>query len=98
MTKTNETVIWDDIAGKMIVKETHDFTSTVERAKNLKSLGRNDFGSDNKLVGVVPAKMFAIWAKKWGVNMADSKAMEEVVARELMSPDNSQLRVWDGTF
>jgi hypothetical protein len=32
------------------------------------------------------------------VSMSDSKAMEEVVARELMSPDNSQLRVWDGTF
>ena len=94
MTKTHETVIWDDMAGKMIVKETHDFTPVVERAKTLKS----DFGSDNKLVGVVPAKMFAIWAKKWGVNMADSKAMEEVVARELMDPDNSQLRVWDGTF
>jgi hypothetical protein len=98
MTKTNETVIWDDIAGKMIVKETHDFTSTVEQAKTLKSLGRDNLGSDNKLVGVVPAKMFQMWAKKWGVSMSDSKAMEEVVARELMSPDNSQLRVWEGTF
>lgn len=98
MTKTNQTIHWDDTEGKMIVQETHDFTPILEKAKTLKSLGQNSFGNDNKLVGVIPAKMFAIWAKKWGVDMADSKAMEDVVARELMDRDNSQFRVWDGKF
>tara|TARA_R110000868_G_scaffold266297_1_gene525347 strand:- start:960 stop:1256 length:297 start_codon:yes stop_codon:yes gene_type:complete len=98
MTKTKETIHWDDMAGKMIVQETHDFTSTLETAKTLKSHGLNNFGNDNKLVGVVPAKMFEIWAKKWGVSMSDSKAMESVVARELMDSDNAHLRVWDGRF
>jgi hypothetical protein len=98
MTKIKEQIHWDDSEGKVIVQETHDFTPILEKAKTLKSLGQNAFGNDNKLVGVVPAKMFAIWAKKWGVNMADSKAMEEVVARELMDRDNSQFRVWGGTF
>jgi hypothetical protein len=98
MTKTKETILWDDMAGKMIVQETHDFTPVVERAKTLKNHGRDNFGSDNKLVGVVPAKMFAMWAKKWGVNMSDSKAMEDVIAKELMDPDNSQFRVWEGRF
>ena len=98
MTQTKQTIHWDDMAGKMIVQETHDFTPIVEKAKTLKSLGLDSFGNDNKLVGVVPAKMFAIWAKKWGVSMNNSKAMEEVVARELMDRDNSHLRVWDGKF
>ena len=98
MTKTKQTIHWDDMSSKMIVQETHDFTPIVEKAKSLKSLGLDNFGNDNKLVGVVPAKMFAMWAKKWGVSMSDHKAMEDVVARELMDPDNSQLRVWGGTF
>lgn len=98
MTKIKETTHWDDMAGTMIVQETHDFTPVLEKAKALKSHGLNAFGNDNKLVGVVPAKMFEIWAKKWGVSMADSKAMEAVVARELMDSDNAHLRVWDGKF
>jgi|TARA_B110000238_G_C15952101_1_gene363644 hypothetical protein len=98
MTKISEKILWDDMAGKMTVQETHDFTPALEKAKTLKSLGLNNFGNDNKLVGVVPAKMFQMWAKKWGVSMSDSKAMEEVVAKEMMDPDNSQLRVWEGTF
>mgnify|MGYP003646428308 FL=1 len=98
MTKLHEKIHWDDMAGKMIVQETHDFTPIVEKAKALKSAGLNDFGNDNKLVGVIPAKMFEIWAKKWGVKFSDTKAMQEVVAKELMDPDNAQFRVWEGTF
>ena len=98
MTKIKETIRWDDTAGTMIVQETHDFNPTMELAKSLKSTGQNDFGSDNKLVGIVPAKMFEMWAKKWGVKLTDHKAMQDVVAREMMDPDNAHLRVWDGKF
>tara|TARA_R110000744_G_scaffold192233_1_gene311359 strand:- start:26 stop:322 length:297 start_codon:yes stop_codon:yes gene_type:complete len=98
MTKISEKIHWDDMAGTMIVQETHDFTPIVKKAKALKSVGLNDFGNDNKLVGLIPAKMFEIWAKKWGVKYSDTDAMQEVVAKELMDPDNAHLRVWEGTF
>ena len=96
MTKTKETIHWD--GSKMIVQETHDFTPVLEKAKSLKSAGLDNFGNDNKLIGVVPAKMLEIWAKKWGVKFSDHEAMEAVIAKELMDPDNSYLRVWDGKF
>ena len=96
MTKIKETVHWDE--GKMIVQETHDFTPVMDRAKALKSAGVDGLGKDNKLVGLVPMKMWHEWAKKHGVKPSDTAAMREVVARELMDRDNSHLRVWEGTF
>jgi hypothetical protein len=83
--------------GKLIVKQTHDWSPVVEKAKALKSAGL-DGNSESKLVGLVPMKMWAEWAKKWGVNPNDAKAMREVVARELMDSDNAHLRVWEGKF
>lgn len=96
MTKIKEQVHWDE--GKMIVQETHDFTPVMDRAKALKSAGVDGLGKDNKLVGLVPMKMWHEWAKKHGVKPSDTAAMREVVARELMDRDNSHLRVWEGTF
>ena len=98
MTKINERVHWDDNDKKMVVQEQHDFTPVMERAKSLKSAGLDGLGNDNKLVGLVPMKMWHEWAKKWGVNPGDSAAMREVVARELQDRDNAHLRVWEGTF
>jgi hypothetical protein len=43
-------------------------------------------------------KVWAEWAKKWGVNPNDAAAMREVVARELNSSDNAHLRVWEGRY
>ena len=96
MTKIKEQVHWDE--GKMIVQETHDFTPVMDRAKALKSAGVDGLGKDNKLVGMVPMKLWHEWAKKWGVKPSDNDAMREVVARELQSSDNAHLRVWEGTF
>lgn len=93
--KLKEEVFEED--GKLIVKETHDWSPVVEKAKALKSAGL-DGNSESKLVGLVPMKMWAEWAKKWGVNPNDAKAMREVVARELMNSDNAHLRVWEGKF
>jgi len=69
----------------------------MEKAKALKSAGI-DGGGDNKIVGLIPMKMFYEWAKKWGVDHKDGPAMEEVVAREMMDSDNAHLRVWGGKF
>ena len=97
MSKISEKIRFDDMTGKMIVQQSHDYTPVIEKAKSLKSAGL-DGASDNKLVGLVPLKMWAEWAKKWGVSVSDKEAMKEVVAKELMSSDNAHLRVWDGKF
>lgn len=97
MTKINETIHYDESDDRIIVQQTHDFTPVMEKAKALKSAGLDGMG-ESKLVGLVPMKMWHEWAKKWGVNPGDSKAMREVVARELNSSDNAHLRVWEGKY
>jgi hypothetical protein len=93
MTKISERIFEDE--GKLIVQETHDFTPVLEKAKALRSAGADGLG-ESKLVGLVPMKLWAEWAKKWGVNPNDSHAMREVVARELNDSNNAHLRVWEG--
>lgn len=93
--KINEQVTLED--NKLIVKQTHDWNPVLEKAKALKSAGMGSAG-ESKLVGLVPMKMWAEWAKKWGVNPNDTTAMREVVARELNNSDNSHLRVWEGKY
>lgn len=95
MSKIAEKMFEED--GKIIVQQTHDFSPVLERAKALKSAGADSFG-ESKLVGLVPMKVWAEWAKKWGVNPNDTAAMREVVAREMNSSDNAHLRVWEGRY
>lgn len=95
MSKIAEKMFEED--GKIIVQQTHDFTPVLERAKALKSAGADSFG-ESKLVGLVPMKVWAEWAKKWGVNPNDTAAMREVVAREMNNSDNAHLRVWEGRY
>ena len=83
--------------GKIHVVETHDFNPVLDKAAQLRSAGLEDMG-ESKLVGLVPMALWTAWARKWGVSPQDSKAMKEVVARELMDRDNAQFRVWDGRF
>jgi hypothetical protein len=95
MSKIAERMFEED--GKIIVRQTHDFSPVLERAKALKSAGADSFG-ESKLVGLVPMKVWAEWAKKWGVNPNDTAAMREVVAREMNNSDNAHLRVWEGRY
>ena len=97
MSKISESMTFDETTGKILIKQTHDYNPVLEHAKALKSAGL-DGASDNKLVGLVPMKMFYEWAKKWGVDYTDTHAMQEVLAKEMMDPDNASLRVWDGKF
>lgn len=97
MTKIKETIHYDESDDRIIVQQTHDFTPVMEKAKALKSAGLDGMG-ESKLVGLVPMKMWHEWAKKWGVSPGDTKAMREVVARELNSSDNAHLRVWEGKY
>ncbi len=83
--------------GRLIVKETHDFNPVLDRAAKLRSHGMENYG-ESKLAAVIPMAMWADWARKWGVKPDDTEAMKDVVARELMNPDNAHFRVWGGRF
>ena len=82
---------------KLVVQQTHDWNPILKKAKDLKSAGADRLG-ESRLVGLVPIKMWAEWAKKWGVSPSDTAAMREVVAKELNNSDNAHLRVWEGKY
>lgn len=82
---------------KLIVQQKHDWNPILKKAKDLRSAGADRLG-ESRLVGLVPMKMWAEWAKKWGVNPSDTAAMREVVAKELNDSDNAHLRVWEGRY
>ena len=88
---------YDEDNDKIIIEQKHDYTPILNQAAQLRSDGKTDFG-ESKLVGVIPMKMWAEWAKKWGVKPSDTNGMKEVVARELADPDNAAFRVWGGKF
>ena len=83
--------------GKLLVQQTHDFTPIVEKSKAMQSAEAWNLG-ESRLVANIPMKMWAEWAKKHGVRADDHGAMREVVHKDLMNPDNSQFRVWDGNL
>ena len=97
MTKLNEKMHYDEDNDKIIIEQKHDYTPILNQAAQLRSDGKTDFG-ESKLVGVIPMKMWAEWAKKWGVKPSDTNGMKEVVARELADPDNAAFRVWGGKY
>ena len=79
------------------MQQKHDFSPVLERAKALKSAGADSFG-ESKLVGLIPMKLWAEWAKKWGVSPGDQGAMRDVVTKEMNNSDNAHLRVWKGKY
>lgn len=93
--KLSETMTLED--GKIIVQQTHDFTPIAEKSKAMQSAGLDSMG-ESRLVANIPMKMWAEWAKKHGVRVDDHGAMKEVVHKELMNPDNSHFRVWNGNL
>jgi len=97
MTKLNEKMHYDEDNDKIIIEQKHDYTPILNQAAQLRSDGKTDFG-ESKLVGVIPMKMWAEWAKKWGVKPSDTNGMKDVVARELADPDNAAFRVWGGKY
>jgi hypothetical protein len=83
--------------GKLVIQQRHDFTPVAEMSKALQSSGLDRMG-ESRLVANIPMKLWAEWAKKHGVSAGDHGAMREVVHKELMNPDNSQFRVWNGNL
>lgn len=93
--KIAEQITFD--GNNLIVKETHDFTAVVDRAKALQSTGMDSLG-ESRHVADVPLKLLDLWLKEAGVSWTDHKAVEAVMKRKLMSGEFSALRVWEGTF
>lgn len=83
--------------GILHIQQTHDFTPVAEKSKALQSAEAWNMG-ESRLVANIPMKMWAGWAKKHGVRVDDHGAMREVVHKELMDPDNSHFRVWNGNL
>ena len=82
--------------GKLIVQQTHDFSPVLEAAQTLRQAGKTDMG-ESKLVGLVPMKMWAMWAKEAGLRL-DDPAMADVVKRKMLDSDFGGLRVWEGRY
>lgn len=93
--KLSEQVTEQD--GKLIIKQTHDWSPVAELSKKMQSEKAWNMG-ESRLVANIPLKMWAEWAKKHGVRADDPGAMREVIHKELMNPDNSHFRVWDGNL
>ncbi len=93
--KLSEQVTEQD--GRLIVKQTHDWTPVAELSKKMQAAEAWTMG-ESKLLANIPLKMWAEWAKKHGVRADDHGAMKEVVHKELMNPDNAHFRVWNGNL
>ena len=95
MTKISEQVFVDGT--KLIVKETHDLAPVLESAAELRSHGHLGF-SENRHVARVPMALLAQWARDAGIKWDDQPAMQDMLARKLMSGEFSKFRVWEGKF
>lgn len=93
MAKMGET--WFEQDGKLIQQKTVDYSDTLEKVKQARDL--ETFGSENKLVGMVPLELWNEWAKEAGIKLNDP-AMSDVIARKLNDPNYAYLRVWRGQY
>lgn len=82
--------------GRLILQRTHDVNPALERVKQLKDAGKEDFG-DSKMIAEVPTWLVGEWLKEAGIGW-DDPAMDDVIHKKLTSGEFSALRVWEGTY
>ena len=82
--------------GKLILQRTHDPNPALERVKQLRDAGKQDFG-DSKMIAEVPTWVVGEWLKEAGVAW-DDPAMDDVIKKKLLSGDVAAFRVWEGTY
>lgn len=92
--KIAETLALD--GDKLVQKTTHDWNPVLDQARMLRDAGKGVQG-ESRLVARVPRKLVHEWAKQAGLTM-DDPALSDVIARNLMSGEYSQFRVWGGTY
>lgn len=82
------------------IRTRHTATPALEAARRLRDKGAGQLSPrvESVPVAVVPASLVFEWAKKHGVRFDDSRAMREVVDRELADPANSMFRVFGGSY
>lgn len=93
--KIGERLFDDD--GRVIHRTTYDPNPALEKARVLRGRGGDQFGSDSKMIGIVPATMVTQWLREAGVRW-DDPAAEDVINRKLQSGEYSKLRVWEGKY
>lgn len=94
MAKLSEKMFEQD--GKLVIQQTHNFQPVIDLASRLRSEGLGVQG-ENKVIGVIPAKLSAIFAKEAGVKYGSPEHME-VMHKKLLSGELSKLRVWEGSY
>ena len=94
MSKIAERIFSQD--GKVIIHQQHDFQRTVEAATAARNAGLGDLG-ENKVVGRIPAKLAAIWAKEAGVAYGSEEHMS-IIEKKMLDGEFAKLRIWEGTF
>ena len=81
---------------KLVQRTTHDWNPVLDQARMLRDAGKGVQG-ESRLVARVPRKLVHEWAKAAGLTM-DDPALSDVIAKNLMSGDYDQFRVWGGTY
>ena len=94
--KINQTI--DVQHDTIVVKTTYDATPMLEDVKYAREVAPDKFGSDYKHVGNVSMELVNVWLKEAGVQWHDSKAVQEVIKKKLISGEFSDLRNWEGTW
>ena len=79
------------------VKETFDPNPALDSARKLRDAGAQAFG-ESRLVGELPGWLVAQWMKEAGIAHNDSHARNEMLRKKLMDSDNSDFRIWRGSY
>ena len=84
--------------GKLINHKVYDPNPALDTAAELRSRGqvKSLAMSDAYHVARIPQALFYQWLREAGVSPSDHEAAEEVLWRNLMSPEYAHFRVWEG--
>jgi len=95
--KVKETFKEED--GKVIIKKSHDFSTTLNQMERIRNEGQHDLRSEYRHVGRIPLALMAQWCKDAGVSWDDVHARAEVVKRKILSGDFDKFRSdWKGSY
>lgn len=87
----------NDEGSKFVIQHTYDFTPILDQAAAMRSAGDGRVG-ESRHVARIPIELMREWCKEAGVAWSDIEGRKEVVKRKLLSGENSQFRVWNGTY
>ena len=75
--------------------QTHDFTPTLERNRELRLNGKGRFG-DSEAIGSFPAELVSQWLREAGLPWsAPREEVRQLLVRKLLDPDNAAFLISD---